>query len=65
MMDFSCVLVSGVEVLLVDKMSQHGLVYSMSHTDEMSQGGTVPARESERSLEKYNKNRFKRFLFKL
>ena len=26
---------------------------------------TVPARESERSLEKYNKNRFKRFLFKL
>ena len=27
--------------------------------------GTVPARESERSLEKYNKNRFKRFLFKL
>ena len=26
---------------------------------------TVPACESERSLEKYNKNRFKRFLFKL
>jgi hypothetical protein len=26
---------------------------------------TVPARESERSLEKYNINRFKRFLFKL
>jgi len=26
---------------------------------------TVPARESERSLEKYNKNRFKHFLLKL
>jgi len=42
-------------------------MYSQYRVEKSFQSiaNTVPARESERSLEKYNKNRFKRFLFKL